>query len=53
MPGANPGGTPGLPKTLSLGTRGFLYHCKVRVRDVFSAKTPNFERNFPQTPNLN
>ena len=43
----NPGGTPGLPKTPSLGTRGSLYHCNPRVRGVFSAKTPNSERNVP------
>jgi len=47
IPGVNPGGTPGSPKTLSLGTRGFLYHCNPRVREFFSANTPNFERNFP------
>ena len=45
--GVNPGGTPGLPKTPSLGTRGSLYHCNPRFRGVFSAKTPNLERNVP------
>jgi hypothetical protein len=38
--GVNPGGTPGLPKTPSLGTRGSLYHCNPRVQGVFSANVP-------------
>jgi hypothetical protein len=45
--GVNPGYPRGLPKTPSLGTRGSLYHCNPRVRGVFSAKTPNLERDVP------